>query len=209
MAKYFNYYPKTFYSNPFTKSKALDIVTNITSRFTFQPQLKENAVTFYEYSVQEGDTPEIIAHKYYGHSEKHWIILLFNDIVDPQFDWPMSESLLNRYVDKKYQHLGGLSWAKNVNNIHSYYKIITTKLDYDGTELVNKLNITAQEHYVTGTSVMTYLLHDGYGITETITTETISYFEYEQQENEAKRVIKLLKPEFVDMVEEQLKEVFV
>ena len=37
-----------------------------------------------------GDTPEIIASKYYGDPEKHWIVLLANDIINPFFDFPLN-----------------------------------------------------------------------------------------------------------------------
>jgi hypothetical protein len=49
MAKFFNYYPKTFYSSN-TKTTGLDTVTNIISRFGFEKELKENSSAFYKYS---------------------------------------------------------------------------------------------------------------------------------------------------------------
>ena len=37
--------------------------------------------------MQDSDTPEIIADKYYGNVEYHWVVLLFNNIIDPQFEY--------------------------------------------------------------------------------------------------------------------------
>ena len=59
MAKYFNYFPKTYYY-PSYESTSADVVTNIISRFGFEQSFKENSITYYEYSIQDGDTPEII-----------------------------------------------------------------------------------------------------------------------------------------------------
>jgi len=32
------------------------------------------------------DTPEIVAEKFYGNSYRYWIVLLSNNIIDPQWD---------------------------------------------------------------------------------------------------------------------------
>jgi hypothetical protein len=63
MAKYFNYFPTTFYSSN-NSTTGLDVVTNLVARFGFESQLKENTSAFYKYQIQESDTPEIIASKY-------------------------------------------------------------------------------------------------------------------------------------------------
>jgi len=63
MARFFNYFPKTVYTAN-TAVGGLDTVTNIIARFTFEQRLKTNSAAFYKYSVQDSDTPEIIAHKY-------------------------------------------------------------------------------------------------------------------------------------------------
>jgi hypothetical protein len=39
---------------------------------------------------------------------------MFNDIIDPQYDWPMENRTLMQYIDKKYSANGGLSWAMNI-----------------------------------------------------------------------------------------------
>ena len=51
MASYFNYFPTTFYTSGANNATALDIVTNITSRFGFEQSLKENSAAFYPYLV--------------------------------------------------------------------------------------------------------------------------------------------------------------
>ena len=88
MAKYFNYFPKTFYTSN-NDVNGVEAITNIIARFAFDSQLKENTSAFYPYQVQDSDTPEIIADKYYGNVEYHWVVLLFNNIID-QFTIDMS-----------------------------------------------------------------------------------------------------------------------
>jgi hypothetical protein len=218
MARYFNYFPKTLYSSN-NEVSSLDTVTNIISRFSFERELKENSSVFYEYDIKDGDTPEIIARKFYDNSERHWIVLLFNEIIDPQFDWPFDYRTLNDYVDEKYSSpnyadtantsISGLSWAKNVNNIHSYYKVITetTRDKISITKLEVDANTANDSVFMeTGTNV-NYNLPGNTNLNITITKETKSYYDYELEENEKKRKIKLLKPEFVSVVEKEFKKV--
>lgn len=213
MAKYFNYFPKTFYSSN-NNSVGVDSVTNIIARFGFENSLKQNSSAFYKYNIQESDTPEIIARKYYDNSERHWIVLMFNDIVDPQYDWPLNESVLINYIDTKYTSNGsantpaqtGLAWAMDTNNVHSYYKIVT-RTSFDGTQIIEKLEIDANTYTNLNETTNTFALEDGTTITQTVTKEKESYYLYEVNLNESKREIKLLKPEFVSAVEKEFKKV--
>jgi hypothetical protein len=213
MAKYFNYFSKTFYTSD-DDSPGLDTVTNIISRFAFENSLKENSSAFYPYNIQESDTPEIIARKFYDNSERHWIVLLFNNIIDPQWDWPLKEKTLIDYIDSKYSANGaanttvqtGIAWAMSTNNVQSYFKIIT-RTSFDGTKTIEKLSVDANTYANVTPSLNSYTLQDGTSITQTVTKETQSYYQYEVDLNEAKRTIKLIKPEFVPAIEKEFKKV--
>jgi len=213
MAKYFNYFPKTLYTAN-NSSAGLDTVTNIIARFGFESTLKENSSAFYKYDIKDGDTPEIIASKYYENSERHWIVLMFNDIFDPQFDWPLRDRVLVDYIDAKYTANGaanttiqtGLSWAMSPNNIQAYYKVIT-RTNIDDIKIIEKLQLDANTYANTATTNIIYNLQDGSRITEVVTKETQSYYQYEIAVNDSKRTIKLLKPEFVTAVEKEFKRV--
>lgn len=213
MAQFFNYYPKTFYSSN-TNSTGTDTVTNIITRFSFEDTLKQNSAAFYKYVIKDSDTPEAIADKYYGDSERHWIVLMFNDIIDPQFDWPLQYSSFIEYVDSKYTANGaanttvqtGLEWAQDVNNVHSYYKVVT-RTGSNGNQIEEKVQVDADTYANVGSSSTSYTLQDGTTITEAISTETKTYYTYENELNEAKREIKLLKKDFVADVEKEFKRV--
>ena len=69
---------------------------------------KKQLVEFDYYDVQDGEAPEIIAHKYYGDPELHWTILIANDIIDYYHDWPMSVQTFEQYVSEKYDNAGAV-----------------------------------------------------------------------------------------------------
>lgn len=215
MANYFNYFPLTLYTSGDTNN-SLDTVTNIIARFGFESSLKENSSAFYRYDIKDTDTPESIATKYYGDPEKHWIVLLFNDVIDPQYDWPLSYTNFTKYVNEKYAANGaanttvqsGLTWAQSQNNIHSYYKITSrslTAVSADNKTITEKVRVPEGVYANTATGTTNYTLDNGKQVKETITKEKLTYYEYETQENESKRTIKLLKPEFVPLVMEEFK----
>ena len=212
MAKYFNYFPKTIYSpEDAGEGYGVDYVTNITSRFGFETSFKENTSVYYKYDIQDSDTPEIIADKMYGSSEKHWVVLMLNDIVDPQFDWPLDQRTINLFINEKYTANAsagqtGIAWAQS--NTHSYYKVEKRTTISTGTYLESKIQLDANTYANTIISTDTKTLKDGTTIKLDVTKETKSYYDYEIEVNESKRTINLLKPEFVPAVESELKKVF-
>jgi hypothetical protein len=213
MSKYFNYFPKTSYTFDGTN---IEYVTNLLSKVSFESDFKDNSVIYYEYLVGDGETPEIVAHKIYGSAEKHWIILMLNDILHPQFDWPLNESSLNKYIDIKYRQSQyansstegtGTTWAQT--HVKEYHKIETkTNTKLNETISVNTLNVTQNDYANVAATSTNYTLSDGIIVNIKVTKDTLSYYDYEIDENENKRSIKILKPDFVPVVEQEFIGVF-
>ena len=106
MPKYFSYYPKILYDvegngNP-------KVITNLLRRVKIKNGLKESASLFDEVEVQNGETPEILADNFYGDQKYYWIILLFNNIKDRFYDWPLSQDQFEKYVNDKYSDINGI-----------------------------------------------------------------------------------------------------
>ena len=83
-------------------------VTNLLRRVGLRTKLKSNTSLYDTYSVKEGETPEIIAHKLYGDSNLHWVIMLVNDITDRYHQWPMNFAQFNDYLNDKYSNPDGI-----------------------------------------------------------------------------------------------------
>jgi len=136
---------------------------------------------------------------------------MINNIVDPQFDWPLDQRTIISYMNEKYSAnasvgQSGISWAQA--NIQSYYKVETRTSNSTEAELQSKLQIDANTYANVAVTTTNLTLDDGNLITIKVSKETKSYYDYEIEENEAKRTIKLLKPEFVSSIEEELRNVF-
>ena len=62
----------------------------------------EDEQLFIEYKVKDGETPEEIAHRVYGTPNLNWILLLFNNIKNPYFEWPLSQSQMESQLYQVY-----------------------------------------------------------------------------------------------------------
>ena len=207
MSKYFNFFPQTLYTSDTITG---DVVKNLTARFSFEESFKNNTAVCYEYDVQDSDTPEIIASKFYGDSERHWIVLMFNDINDPQFDWPMDYRTLISFIDEKYKNQAnvgqsGSNWAQS--NVHSYYKVEKRTTLSTNTVVTNKFQVDSNTYSTIVATNNDVVLSSGGTIRIQTSKETKTYYNYEMEFNESKRRIKLLKQEFVSAVEEEFRRV--
>ena len=151
---------------------------------------------YYTYDIQEGDTPEMIAEKFYGDAERHWIVLLLNDIMDPFYDWPLSYRNFTKFIESKY--IGGASYASST--IHHYSKVIT-KSDSSTGDISSQTYIIDLDTY----NNTPHSVVSAGTITVTTDKSTTTIYDYEEQLNESKRTIKLLRKEYASQVEDELK----
>ena len=105
---YFNQFPKLFYPTGKTKTIVPDIFRRV-----HMDKFFANATNLTGYYVRDGQTPELVSQDMYGSTNYHWIVLLANDIIDVQREWPKSQEELTLYVKDKYG-------ANNSSDIHHY-----------------------------------------------------------------------------------------
>lgn len=193
--KYFSTLPNIVTSD--NNNNAI-VLKNLLARASVISDVFNKETLFYPYDIQEGDTPEIIAHKYYGDMYRYWIVLMANNILDPQWDWPMSGSVFSEYMTQKYGMASG--------DIHHYEKIITQYDHSTLTTTTNTVTISEEEYNLPVENPATYTFPSG---SVSISTEknSVSNFEYEMVVNESKRSIKLLNKQYANEFENQFKKI--
>jgi hypothetical protein len=99
------------------------------------------------YNVKNGEIPELISYNYYGTTDYWWIVLLFNDIFDPFFEWPISQNDLEQYVKdntENYQinpdYYTNLETAKEENETNRTIKL-------PKKNIIDKIIIDIINHY--------------------------------------------------------------
>ena len=138
------------------------IVRDILFRTAFIRDALDKKTAYTEYVIRDGDTPDILANKIYGDSEAHWIILYANEILDPQFDWPMTTNVFNKYIADKYRSMAEddlnttledyqvIAWTQDLTNdasVHHYEKVIkqenqTARVTTETRFVINKTKLT-------------------------------------------------------------------
>lgn len=211
MAQFFDKFPKILYDIDGKQLSNYQTVTNIFFRVRVIREILGNISAYYEYLVKDDDTPEILADKVYNNPEAHWIILLANNIVDPQYDWPLNSTNFNNYIINKY---GSIENAQTT--YHHYEKVVTREESFSGTVVENRFVINqanAANSMVDSTipydtynslsetqTVNTINMGEGRTVIEIVHRDRITNYDYEQQMNDNKRSIKIIKPEYYQQI---------
>lgn len=78
------------------------LVNNIISSVRFKDIVLKTQAAFYPYTIKEGERADIIAANYYDDARYTWLVYLSNKIMDPYYEWPLSQYDLEKYLIKKY-----------------------------------------------------------------------------------------------------------
>ena len=100
MEKYFKHYPTIDFDvkNDGELIEAKDIFRNIRVSDN-----SDEAITGYEYYyVNDQDRPDVLASKLYGDATLYWLFWMVNDKFATYNDWPKSQSILERFIARKY-----------------------------------------------------------------------------------------------------------
>ena len=194
MSKYFDLFPKTIYRiNKNDNPLIYGLPVNILFRVRMLVQNLDHAFHYYEYTVKDGETPEILAEKVYNNPEAHWLILMTNDIIDPQFDWVMGYDAFNKYIIDKY---GSIETAQTT--YHHYEKILQSRDSYSDTTTNTVVQITYSEYAnlaVSGTAT-TYTVGNYTVDLYSEYRNAVTNYDWEFEENEKRRQIKIIKRQY-------------
>ena len=64
--------------------------------------LQEGVTGYSYYRITEGERPDVVAAKLYGDSTLYWLFFLVNENLQDLNDWPKSNQLFLKYMDRKY-----------------------------------------------------------------------------------------------------------
>lgn len=219
--KYFKEIPNIAYPNLEADDNTYVVLKNLMTRSAFLQDIVENTGVFYEYEVKEDETPEIIAHKLYGSVERFWIVLLFNKLMNPFYDFPLNSTQLNSLFESKY----GYDAETAQTTLHHYERWVSRAVQLNGvtqTTELDKYVISAYEQdpdtglatlnpYLPGIGSRTVYestteaIDDNYSIATVYSIKSVTVYDYEFDLNEAKRSIKLLDPKYAGRVEAEFK----
>jgi hypothetical protein len=245
--KLFENYPSVDY-NLSGDGREIQTIRNIMLRAKIRDSIKKSVATYFDYEMKEMQTPQEIAHKFYGDSDLFWIIFMMNDIVDPYYDLPLSSRSLEKYIDKKYpgQYYSVQSYSGNIlvsstltgnisgavgevlewdpTNLKIVVKMregkftLNEQLDsvkvHNGTDItgqvllggITKLNKFGVHHYE-NLETGEVLSKADYNQLPVAEKREVDNYTFEQETNNDKAIIKLLRPEHVQKVVQEIETI--
>lgn len=205
---YFNTLPKILTPD---QNGNLILLTNILTRAKLLEELQNNPLLFYTYTIQDGDTPEIVADKYYGDPNRFWLVTYSNQILDPLWDWPLQHQQFLDYIDSKYAEQAEAAdqtpFEYTNTTVYSYEKVIATLDSETQITTTNNVSIDQATYNSLTPSSNTFTLPNGFQCTITITKRIVTIYDYEQELNESRRSIKILNTAYASQMESSLQKV--
>jgi len=194
MPKYFRYFPEITY-----KGKQ---VKDITRRVRFLESVVTDPRVFLPYTIKESESADEIAFHYYGSEDFTWLVYLANNIIDPYYDWPMTQAKLEPFLVDKYRSDAETSTG-------------TSLIDREVLQWTQRVDTTDNiAYYVSKDDPDVRLSKNSYAIGGTNPLDpdfqasdwdALRYYDYEFELNENKRQILLIDRQFSTQTETELK----
>ena len=189
MSQYFRKLPNLNYPSLLkTRESNTDFVQtkNLFRRVKVREDLFANFMQFDKYKIIGDERPDNVAQKVYDNDDLDWVILLSNNIVDLNNEWPLTQFQLNEFLNEKYS-------PQELVSIHHYE---TLELRDSKNQLILPSGIVVDEdfnlEYLSGGQVKsTNSLVDGRPV------KAVTFYDYENDLNDKKRNINVLKPELL------------
>ena len=153
--------------------KSYKMLPHILRRVKLRANIRNGLFMFDNYDVQEGETPETIAFKWFGDTEYHWIVLMTNNITDRYYQWPLSQPQFQVHLEDKYG-------VENIDATH-HYEISQTSGPTTSRDNSHLVEVNS----------------DASGAT------AVTNREYEQREQDEIRQIRLLQPKYLNQFVEE------
>ena len=198
MSNYFNQIPDFEYVSRLPNAKISNYITvkNLFKRVFLREDIYQNLTFFKKYSVVGGDRTDNVAAQVYEDSTLDWLILLANNIVNIPNEWPLGQDDFNRYLLDKYDD----DYDKIYNGVH-HYETVEVKdsngvvIIPEGLEVSSDFSTTYYDFFIGGLT------------TENDITRPVTNFQYEENLENKKREIFILKPEYISVVLDDIEDI--
>jgi len=180
---YFRELPDLYYQSPLstrTSSTEYVRIKNLFRRVKLRDDLQNVFTLFNKYEIGHGERPDTIAEDLYGSTDLDWVVMMSAGIINLHDQWPLSDYDLYRYADNKY--------GNDLNAIR-FYETTEVK-DASGRLILPKGKIVDSNFTIPNPDNTALDLNPVTGITN---------YEYETRLNDDKRLIYILKPEYLQL----------
>lgn len=191
---YFKHVPDFDYVSRLPNSKLInDYVKtkNLFKRVKLSDEIFGDLTLFSKYTIKSQERPDSVAYKVYEDSNLDWLVMLSNNIINLQTEWPMDQVSYDNYLMNKY------SSYENMYGVHHYETIQV--LDTNKNIILPKGLEVPQDFSIT-------YFDDGVEKIATNVTGEVSNLVYEDQIQEKKRSIYLLRSDYISLILDEIRQ---
>ena len=160
-------------------------VKNLFKRVKIREDLFNELSYFTKYKIIGDERPDQVAYKIYGTQDYDWIVLLSNNILNVQSEWPLSDESFNNYMIDKYG---------SEDNFYTVRHYVTKEIKDSIGRIIVRPGLEVPSDY----SISYY--DSGVQIETTDTTVAVTNYEYESNIQDEVRNIYLIKPNYLNLV---------
>ena len=171
------------------------VVKNFFKRAKLREDIFQDLAFFTKYIVIGDDRPDTVATKVYDDPTLDWVVLLSNNIVSIQSEWPLGQAAFNTYVNEKYGDETTL-----YSGIH-HYESREVKAN-DGTII-----IPSGARVSVGQSVSFFDEDSSQQIIRTDVAMPVTNYMFEEKLNDEKRNIFILKPIYLNILFDDIDQI--
>ena len=171
------------------------VVKNFFKRAKLRTDVFQDLTFFTKFNVIGDDRPDNVADNFYDDPTLDWIVLLSNNIVNIQSEWPLSQADFFTYLSEKYPDENVL-----YSGIH-HYEANEVKTSTDVIIIPSGIRVGV------GQSVSFFDEGLNQQVTKTDVASPVTNYMHEQKLNDKKREIFLLKPTYVNLLIDDLEEI--
>lgn len=197
MSSYFRQVPNFEYVSRLPNSKIGDYapVKNLFKKGKLRDDIFQNLAFFTKYQIEGDNRPDNVAFEVYQDSTLDWLVLLCNNIVNIQTEWPMTQVAFDEYVLNKYG-----SYESLYGGIHHYE---TTKVTNSQGVVIIPSGFQVPSNY----SVSFYDYFINQQVDKSNITVPVTNYEYEERIENEKRNIYLLKNRYLNVVLDDMRDI--
>ena len=198
MSNYFKQLPDFDYVSRLPDAKISDYITvkTLFKRAELRPDIFQDLTSFEKYQIKGDDRPDNVAFDFYQDSNLDWLVLLSNNIINIQTEWPLTQIDFDRFVLDKYG-----SYAELGSTHH-----------YETVEIKNSSGVVMleKEREVYADFTLSYFdawLGTQQDITNANCVNEVTNLQYEEKIEDAKRNIFLLKTRYLNIVLDDMEDI--
>jgi len=93
---------QTYFANFNQIQYSNNTIVDITERVVDLKNMLNNPYIYYPVDISQGVRPDMLAYTNYSDPYTSWLIYLSNNIIDPYYDWYLTNREFNNYIKDKY-----------------------------------------------------------------------------------------------------------